>query len=132
MGHRGWWKAYFFVALAITTVGLAFPFFLPEQPEMAWWEWSYIPLYVLEVVGLFGLAFWRRLAVPIIWQIVLVASVLYELRNVYVMFTDDDLTRQSGSFTLFMMVGIFLFQAPMWAGLYLYGFRCKELWRGAT
>jgi hypothetical protein len=72
-----WWKTYFFVALVLALVGLAFPVLLHEGlNSMAWWEWGYVPLYMAQILGLFGFVFWRRLGSPQIWKFVFVASIV--------------------------------------------------------
>jgi hypothetical protein len=68
--QRKWWKVYFFLALTLTVLGVALPLFIDEGQELAWWEWIYMPLYVVQIVGLFGFVYWRRLAIPPLWQFV--------------------------------------------------------------
>ena len=130
---RKWWKAYFFLALALTVGGLALPLFVDEAREQALWEWIYIPLYAVQIVGLFGFVYWRRLAIPPLWQFVFVASVVYAAWDLFSMATDPELKGNSYADLVFATAGLtLLFQVPMLIGLFLYGFRCKELWRGAT
>jgi hypothetical protein len=131
--RRRLWKAYFFLALALTFLGLALPVFVGEDPKMAWWEWVYMPLYVVQIVGLFGFVFWRRLAVPPVWQFVFIASVAYEAWNLVSTATNPELEGTGYTGLALMTVGATLvLQAPMFIGLFLYGFRCRELWHGAT
>jgi hypothetical protein len=129
---RKWWKAYFFVVLALTVFGLVIPLFADEERKVIWWEWVYIPLYIVEIVGLFGFVFSRRIAVPGVWQFVFVASVVYEICDLYSMATGPELVSDYAGFLASTIVGTLLFQIPLWLGLFLYGFRCSELWRGAT
>jgi hypothetical protein len=130
--NRKWWKAYFFLALALTVFGLAFPLFVDERPKVAWWEWVYIPLYIVQIVGLFGFSFWRKIAIPPLWQFVFIASVAYEAWNLYSTVTDRELAPEYGGFIASTLAATLLLQVPLLVGLFLYGFRCKELWRGAT
>jgi hypothetical protein len=131
--RRKWWKAYFFLALALTLVVLALPFLVDESRETPWWEWMYVPLYVVQIVGLFGFVFWRRLGVPPVWQVVFLASIAYEIWDLFSMATDPDLkTTDHAGFLMTMVAATLVLQVPMLVGLFLYGFRCKELWHGAT
>ena len=130
---RGWWKAYFFLALALTGGGLALPLFVDEGHAQAWWEWLYVPLYAVQIVGLFGFVYWRRLAIPPLWQFVFVASVIYEAWDLFSIATDPELKGNSYADLVFASVGVaLLLHVPMLIALFLYGFRCKELWLGAT
>src|SRR5688572_14146823 len=89
--HRKWWKAYFFLMLALTVGGLALPLFIENDRQMAWWEWLYYPLYAVQIVGLFGFVYWRRFGVPLVWQVVFLASVMYEVWDLFQMSTDPEL-----------------------------------------
>ena len=77
--RRTWWKVYFLVILALTVLGLAPRFFTEEGRQLPWWEWLLIPLFVVQIVGLFGFAFWRRLFIPLLWQVVFLVSVANEV-----------------------------------------------------
>jgi len=131
--HRKWWKVYFFLALALTVVGIAMPFFVDGGRDLPWWDWIWAPLYAVQIVGLFGFVFWRRLAIPPLWQFVFVASVAYEIWNLFSTATDPELkdTGHAGLLVASVATALLL-QVPMLIALYLYGFRSKELWRGAT
>jgi hypothetical protein len=129
---RKWWKAYFFVVLALTIFGLVIPLFADEERKVAWWEWVYIPVYLVQIVGLFGFVFWRRIAAPTVWQFVFVAGVVYEIWELYSMATGPELPGDYAGFLASTIVGTLVLQIPLWIGLFLYGFRCRELWRGAT
>ena len=131
--HRKWWKAYFFIVLALTVGGLALPLFIEFDREMAWWEWLYFPLYAVQIVGLFGYVYWRRLGVPLVWQAVFVASLMFEVWDVFHMSTDPEFqgTGYEG-FIASTVAATLIIQVPMLIGLFLYGFRSKELWHGAT
>jgi hypothetical protein len=131
--HRKCWKAYFFLALTLTIAGLALPLFVDEGRELGWWEWIYLPLYAVQIVGLFGFVYSRRLAIPPLWQFVFVASVIYEVWDLFSMAIAPELkgTGHTG-FLVTNVAAALLLQVPMLIGLFLYGFRSKELWRGAT
>src|SRR5262245_33658376 len=93
--RRTWWKVYFFLVLALTIGGVGLALFFDEGKETAWWERVYIPLYIIQLVGLFGFVFWRRLGVAAVWQLVFLVSVAYEGWNLFSMASDPEL-RDSG------------------------------------
>ena len=132
--RRGWWKLYFFLALAMTVAAIALPFFF-DNSATPWWDWLYVPLYVFQIVALFGFVYWRRIALPRLWQLLFIATIAYEAWNIYATATDPELTANMQGLSgvhMFMLpvFGIVYFlQIPLWIGLYLYAFRCQELWR---
>src|SRR5262245_8882410 len=130
--RRKLWQAYFFLALVLTIGGLALPFFIEASAETAWWEWMYMPIYVVQLIGLFGFVFWRRLGIPPIWQAVFLISLAYEAWSLFSMATDPELNGTGYGFLVMTVATTLLLQLPMLIGLFLYGFRCKELWQGAT
>jgi hypothetical protein len=131
--RRKWWKAYFFLALALTIGGVGAAFVFEDSGETAWWERIYIPLYIIQIVGLFGFVFWRRLGVAPVWQLVFLVSIAYEAWNLFSMASDPDLKGSAhAGFLLTTVVVSLVLQLPMLIGLFFYGFRCKELWHGAT
>ena len=132
--RRKWWKAYFFLVLAMTAAGLALPLFVEKTRETAWWEWVYVPLYVVQVIGLFGFVYLRRVGVPPIWQFVFLASVAYEIWDLFSMATDSGMQGIGHERLLIAaaLVASFGLHLPLLIGLYLYGFRCRQLWHSAT
>jgi hypothetical protein len=121
--RRKWWKAYFFFALAVTVCGFAVVVFFDDGADQLWWEWIDIPLYSLQLVGLFGFAYWRRLGSPSLWQFILVATVLYEAWNLYSMASDPELKETAHmGFVITTLAATLLLQVPMFIGLFLYGF----------
>jgi hypothetical protein len=125
--RRTWWKVYFLVILAPTILGIASRLFVEHDRQLPWWEWLVIPLSVVQIVGLFGFVYWRRLVSPLLWQVVFLLSVANEVWDLVSISTDPELKDD----TFFVGAVVFL-QIPLLIGLFLYGFRCKELWRGAT
>jgi hypothetical protein len=131
--RRIWWKAYFFLALALTIGGVGLALFFGEGKETAWWERIYIPLYVIQIIGLFGFVFSRRLGVAALWQLVFLASVAHEAWNLSSMASDSELRGSAHAGLLLSTIAASLvLQLPMLIGLFLYGFRCKGLWHGAS
>jgi hypothetical protein len=131
--RRRWWKAYFVFALLLTIGAFALPFVVKGGAEMPWWHWVYVPLYIAQLVGLFGFVFWRRIGVPPLWKLVFLGSVAYTASNLLSMATLPGIaSTEHGGFLIAGVVANLVLQVPMLIGLFLYGFRCKELWHGAT
>lgn len=115
--------------LVLTLAGVSMPLFVEYQA--VWWDWVFIPLYIVQLAGLFGFVYSQRLAAPRLWQAVFVLSVAYGLWDLFTMTTETELAEQGEGFLFSMVAGLLLLQLPLFAALFLYGFRCKELWRGA-
>ena len=123
MTSRTFWKTYFYLFLALTVVAIvAMPFLAPEGTT-PWDYWRHAPLYVVQLVAIFGLAYWRRLASRLAWQIVFAATVASELRTFYQMGSPD---------FVWIIALMYAFRIPLWVGLFLYAFRSKGLWASAT
>ena len=128
--NRKWWKAIFFFALALMVLDVV-PLFWNDEKKVASWQWWSILFSTVQIMGLFGFAFWRRIAIPPFWQVMFVASVIYEIFDLYSMAADSDFS--SSPVLLFFNVAITLMlQMPLLVGLFLYGLRSKELWHGKT
>jgi hypothetical protein len=127
--RRRWWQAYFVLVFVLTAVGLVLPLSLDDFPEMVWWEWVYVPIYLIQVAGLYGFAFWRRIGIPRIWQYAFVASLAYAIWDLFGIATE---TSGAELFVVFTIAGLVVLEAPMLLALFLYGFRCTDLWRPAN
>jgi hypothetical protein len=127
--NRVWWKAYFFLAVALTVLVILFPLLVDDEAVTDWSEWWHVPLYVVQLVGLFGFAFWRRIAMPRFWQIAFIASVAYETYSFYSTVVETGFPTFFGNFFFAAVIGVsLLLQAPLLIALFLYGFRCHDLW----
>ena len=134
MTWQHWWKLYFFLALVLTVLTVITPLFVDDiSTDLTWWRWSDVPLYIIQLVALFGLAFSRRVGFPKLWQLIFIATLIYEGWHMYE-YASDWLSIPTDMLGLAISVVAitYLLQAPLWVGLYLYGFRCKDLWHGAT
>ena len=134
MTWQYWWKIYFFFALVLTVLTIIALLFVDDvSTELGGWGWSDVPLYILQLVALFGLAFWRRIGSPKLWQLAFVATLAYEGWHLYEVASDDlGIPTDMLGLAISIIAITYLLQAPLWVGLYLYGFRCKDLWHGAT
>jgi hypothetical protein len=129
--HRNWWKAYFFLALAIAVAIMALPLYVYEEgPSTDWRDWMDVPLYMMQLIGLFGFAYWRRIGAPVVWQIVFLGSLAYSGWSWFSMATDPDLLNAGHEALIVLSIlGSLLLEAPLLIALFLYGFKCRALWR---
>lgn len=134
------WKIYFWVLLFLViakyVVTLSFLDFSKIQWESA--DFILIILLVARFVGLYGFVFSEPIGRPPVWQVIFVLILSFDLRY----FTHNSLADHAKIPTEFMTVGMkaatiglivfgYLFMFPQWLALYLYGFKCKNLWAKA-
>ena len=130
--HR-FWKSYFFLMVAMTIGGFVFPFFVPPEDRPDGYEdLVLLPLYIAQLVGLFGFAYSRAIGTRRIWQLVFGATVLEEAWMLYGFVTAIPPPELGSSFVL----GIAAITVPLLillcVALYSYAFRARELWSKAT
>lgn len=119
---------------ALTAVSIAFVFFPPSESTDydLFVDWAALPLYVVQLVGLFGFVYARRIGWALLWRIVFAASVLELGWTLYLLF--EDLPEAGESFWPYasaagvMSLAIAAMMVPMLVALYRYGFRTPELW----
>ncbi|MDH5352429.1 MAG: hypothetical protein OEX78_16600 [Betaproteobacteria bacterium] len=134
VGKRRLWKAYFFLMVALTVSGYIFPFLVSAEPSGQEFEdVALIPLYVAQLVGLFGFAYWRVIGTRRIWQWIFAASVLETAWMLYGFATTDMPPVELGSFFMTGVIAtiVTLVALQMWA-LFSYAFRAPDLWTEAT
>lgn len=96
---------------------------------MEWGEWLSVPIYVLQLVALWGYAFWRRIGTPPWWKLVLAATIVLEAWFAYQMAADPQLAFAYGDWPVMgAVVAVYVFEVPIWFALFLYAFRCRQLW----
>jgi hypothetical protein len=132
--RRWYWKAYFFLSVLLVAVGIGVPVsFLDETtvPEMVA-VWAALPLYVVQLVGLYGFIYWRRVGYARLWQLVFAATVIETGWSFYSMADDMPAPGLDTRFVVIMsLVGAALL-APLLVALFFYAFRSRELWAGAS
>ena len=139
MQRRWYWKAYFFLGvflLALLVVLLiGFSFYFPDEasaPEMVA-GWVAMPMYFVQLFGLYGFVYWRRLGYARLWRLVFAATVLETAWSFYS--AADDLPDLQGLdawfYTGITLSGIAL-MAPLLVALFLYAFRSPRLWADAN
>ena len=133
MGQRRLWKAYFVLMVALTIGGYALPLFVSIEPSGGEFEdLVLLPLYLAQLVGLFGFAYWRAIGTRRIWQWIFGATVLETAWMLYG-FVTEVRPSELGSF---FMIGLGVIIAPLlillfWA-LFSYAFRAQGLWPKAA
>jgi hypothetical protein len=129
--QRWYWKAYFVVMTALTLVAIAFAFFPPSESTDydLLVDWAAVPLYIVQLVGLFGFVYSRRIVRPMLWRLVFVASVIELLWTLYSLLADlTDAAESYWSVLGVISLAIVAMTVPMLIALYRYGFRSPELW----
>jgi len=128
---RFWWRAYFFLMLVLTVIGIGFVPFVFESSESSWLDWVFYPLCLAQLAGLYGFVYSRPLAVPLVWRATLVATLIYEAWNMISTALEDVASPGLLAAMVGVSVSVLLLQAPMFVAIYRYGFKSGELWRGA-
>ena len=106
-------------------------FFLTEETtaieDIA--QWAGLPMYLVQLVGLFGFVYWRRIGSALLWKLVFAVTILDLLWQGYSFaidaagFTDTG----TGVFVTMLVVVAAIF-LPLLAALYLYAFRSDDVW----
>src|SRR5688572_24954545 len=118
MGKRRLWKGYFFLMAALTIGGSILSFFVSTEPTGEEFEdLVLIPLYVAQLVGLFGFAYWRAIGTRRIWQWIFGATVLETGWMLYGFTTMEAPPAELGSFFIIGLTATIvpLLALQMWA-----------------
>ncbi|MGH8223544.1 MAG: hypothetical protein ACREQZ_11280 [Woeseiaceae bacterium] len=119
--------------VALTIGGYVLSFFVPAEPSGKEFEdLVLLPLYLAQLIGLFGFAYWRAIGTRRIWQWIFGATVLETAWMVHGFVTEIP-PSELGSF---FMIGVAATIVPLlallfWA-LFSYAFRAPGLWAKAT
>jgi hypothetical protein len=135
MRRRWYWKMYFMLMAALTVggVGLSLYYWRETASLGRIAEWASLPMYIVQLLGLFGFIYWRRIGSSLLWKFVFGATVLelgwaaYEMAVETSVFSGDELP-----FLLAMAVGGTVLLLPLLVALYIYAFRSRVLWVQAT
>jgi hypothetical protein len=133
MGQRRFWKGFFFLMVVLTIGGYALPFLYPEEiGQNEFQDLALLPLYLAQLVGLFGFAYWRAIGTRRIWQWIFGATVLETAWMTHGFLSESPPSELGSVFviglaaTLIPLLALFL-----WA-LFSYAFRATHLWAKAT
>lgn len=131
MARARWWKFYFYFALVLTASSTTVSLWGDDEIHHVWWEWIYIPLYVLQAVALFGFVYCRRIVNPTFWQAFFVITAAYEIWNAYEM-VEIWAPLSTPIVSTIVLALVYSVQVPLWFGTFLYAFRSPELWNAKT
>ncbi len=116
------WKIYFVILTLIYIAGYVFA--LMAKPGL----FQYIDIVpsLLGLLGLFGYAFHKAILKPMVWKVVFVLVLVWNLYyNGYLGWLDI-VTINGLSITLFVLA--FLILVPNFLALFLYGFKSADIW----
>ena len=131
MTRRWYWKLYLLVMAVLTIAGWGLMFFLTEETtaieDIA--QWAGLPMYLVQLVGLFGFVYWRRIGSALLWKLVFAVTILDLLWQGYSFAIEaagfaDTVT---GVFVIMLIVAAAVL-LPLLAALYLYAFRSDDVW----
>ncbi len=132
------WKIYFFLMVAMTIGGIVLPTVLSlddsnETDSSEVFEgFVLMPLYIAQLVGLFGYAYARSIATRRSWQWIFGASIAEALWMLYGFISEVPLSDVGTVFVIGLGVTIVPLYLVLFVGLYSYAFRSPELWTKAT
>jgi FtsH-binding integral membrane protein len=133
MGKRRLWKVYFFLMVALTIGGYLLPLFVSAEPSGEEFEdLVLIPLYLAQLVGLFGFAYWRAIGTRRIWQWIFGATVLETVWMLYGFVTEVPPSELGSFFMIGLAATIVPLLALLFWALFSYAFRAPSLWAKAT
>ena len=119
----------------LTTAGWSLMFFLSEETTAI--EdivgWAALPIYLVQLVGLFGFVYWRRIGSALLWKLVFAVTILDLLWQGYSFAIDAAGFADTGTgiFVIMLIVAAAIY-LPLLAALYLYAFRSDNLWARAS
>jgi hypothetical protein len=120
-------------ALTVGGVGLSFYYWEETASLDRIAEWMSLPMYIVQLIGLFGFIYWRRIGSSLLWKFVFGATVLELVWAVYEMAVETSpFPRDDLMFLLAMAVGGTVLLLPLLVALYIYAFRSQGLWVQAT
>jgi hypothetical protein len=129
--RRWYWKAYLVLIAALTVGGIAL--------SIMWWEdtpvldritdWISLPMYIVQVVGLSGFIYFRRIGSLLLWKLVFAGTVLEFGWAAWQMIEhSEEFSGFGTAFAVGMPLTIALASVPMLIALYIYAFRSQALW----
>ena len=131
MTRRWYWKLYLLVMAVLTIAGWGLMFFFTEETtaieDIA--QWAGLPMYLVQLVGLFGFVYWRRIGSALLWKLVFAVTILDLLWQGYSFAIEAAGFADTGTGVfVFMSIVVLAFFLPLLAALYLYAFRSDDVW----
>ena len=135
MPRRWYWKLYLLLTTLLTIGGIGLSFYFSEELTSIDHivEWAALPMYLLQLVGLFGFVYWRRIGSALLWKLVFAVIILDLLWEGYSFAIDAAGFADTGTgiFVIMLIVAAAIY-LPLLAALYLYAFRSDNLWVRAS
>jgi hypothetical protein len=133
MVRRWYWKVYLAVMVVLTAAAIGVSLYYRKEAASYYGvaDWASLPMYVVQLVGLFGFIYGRRIGSPLLWKLVFAATVLEQAWMVYETATDvgplsfDDLP----IIAAMAVIGAVIY-LPLLVALFIYAFRSPALWAG--
>ena len=134
MTRRRFWKGYFFLTVAMAIGGFALPFFVPPEArrELFFEDLALLPLYIAQIVGLFGFAYSRAIGTRRFWQLIFGATVLEAAWTLYGFIAEVPPPELGSLFVIGVALTVVPFLTLVCVGLYSYAFRSTDLWVKTT
>jgi hypothetical protein len=139
MQRRWYWKLYFFLGVLLTALMVVllvgFSLYFPEQASALEIVsgWVALPLYVVQLIGLYGFVYWRRFGYERLWQLIFAATVIETVWTFYSVGDDlPDLEGYETGLLAFTAVAGTALTAPLLIALFIYAFRSSRLWAEAN
>lgn len=135
MPRRWYWKLYLLLTTLLTIGGIGLSFYFSEELTSIDHivEWAALPMYLVQLVGLFGFVYWRRIGSALLWKLVFAVTILDLLWAGYSFAIDAAGFADTGTgvFVIMLIVAAAFF-LPLLAALYIYAFRSDNLWARAS
>lgn len=129
------WRAYFFLLAFLMIAIYAVPyvpwFFPPLEFAPDGKDFGHFALTIVELFGLYGFAYSRRLGGRAVWRVVFAVSVLLAAYSAYMLLAETDAeTRDMFSSPMFLAIGFVSFGLfiPLWIALFRYAWTDRQLW----
>ena len=134
MTRRWYWKLYLLVMAVLAIAGWGLMFFLSEEitaiEDIA--GWAALPMYLVQLVGLFGFVYWRRIGSPLLWKLVFAVTILDLLWNYSLEIEAAGFADTGTGVFVIMLIAVAASYLPLLAALYIYAFRSDNLWVRAS
>jgi hypothetical protein len=134
VAHRRWyWKLYLGLMALFTAgvVGVSLYFWGEAASYYRVTDWLTLPVYVVQLVGLFGFVYGRRIGSALLWKLVLAVTVLELAWGFYGTVRDaDPLFGGELAFLLGMAAVGAVVYLPLVIALFIYAFRSPGIWAG--
>ena len=131
--HRRWyWKIYLLLWAGLLVAGGCLMFYRWDETEPLdrWTQLAAMPMYVVQIVGLYGFVYQRRIASPRVWMWVIGVTLLELIWTAYPIAVETEAFLAPDWFLVAWASVAITLSLPLLIGLCIYAFRSEQLWRG--